>query len=168
MNCSSCWLVCSVLTFTRAETDGMMMSRTAIVGSFNHSLSKRRKSNTNPSSIILFRSDANPTYQITDCLWFGSVCVMFVSVLQIVYWTGRCDCTVNRNVNIFMAFLLFLSIVLVIAAASIFTANYGDQRCGSGDMEITCESEIFFLYGSPFPIRAMILYFKMQDLHWVR
>ena len=127
-----------------------------------------QKSNTNLSSIILFRSDANPTYQITDCLWFGSVCVMFVSVLQIVYWTGRCDCTVNRNVNIFMAFLLFLSIVLVIAAASIFTANYGDQRCGSGDMETTCESEIFFLYGSPFPIRAMILYFKMQDLHWVR
>lgn len=53
MNCSSWWLVCSVLTFTRAETDGMMMSRTAIVGSFNHSLSKRRKSNLSNNRLSL-------------------------------------------------------------------------------------------------------------------
>ena len=112
-----------------------------------------------------FHDELEDGYHLT---WFSSVLVMFVSVIQIVYWTGRCDCTVNRNVNIFLSFCLFLSIVLVIAAASIFTSNYGDQRCGSGDMETTCESEIFFLYASPVPIRAMILYFKMQDLHWVK
>lgn len=67
-----------------------------------------------------------------------------------------------------MALLMFVAIILVIAAASIFTANYGDQRCGTGDMETTCESEIFFMYGSPLPIRAMILFFKMQDLKWVK
>ena len=47
------------------------------------------------------------------------------------------------------------------SAASIFTANYGDQRCGNGDLE----SVRRFSFSTRLRFDPSRLYFKMQDLH---
>merc|ERR1712146_259647 len=101
------------------------------------------------------------------CLWFGSLLVIFVSFCSIISWTGRCPLVNNRYMSLAITFLLFLAIVLDIAAASIFTDTFGES-CGQGYTKDDCKAQLFFLYISPFPIRATLFYFKLRDLGYAR
>lgn len=100
-------------------------------------------------------------------MWFAALLSMFISVLQIIFLTGKCNVLGSRNVSLFVVLTLFFSIVLTITSASIFTDKFG-EGCGTGETEDDCKAQLFFLYASPLPIRATMLWFKSQDTGFVR